>query len=165
MHLWREGGRWWSTGFGLISKSYKIIFECFPYTMSQPSFNAYRRDRMTSDRRFLQSKTDLLRSRPLWRRHSLKKNCLASEGMFEEGGIVKMSDLFGNHNLELGDRNRWEFWTDKVIHLLRAWFVTCRVGRRCRCFLFLHNSRGQVGKKGLWQESEGRSPRSRPMRA
>ena len=91
--------------------------------MSHPSFNAYRRDRMTSDRRFLQSKTDLLRSRPLWRRHSLKKNCVATEAMFEEGDIVKVSDLFGNHSLELGDRNRWEFWTDKVIHLLRAWLL------------------------------------------
>ena len=108
---------------------------------------------MTSDRRFLQSKTDLLRSRPLWRRHSLKKNCVATEAKLEKRDIVNVSDLFGNHSLELGDRNRWEFWTDKVIHLLRAWFVTCRVCRRSRCFLFLHNSRGQLGKKGLWQES------------
>ena len=75
---------------------------------------------MTSDRRFLQSKTDLLRSRPLWRRHSLKKNCVVTEAIFEE---VEVSDLFGNHSLELGDRSRWEFWTDKVIHLLRAWFL------------------------------------------
>ena len=91
--------------------------------MPHLSFNAYRRDRMTSDRRFLQSKTDLLRSRPLWRRHSLRKHCVASEAMFEEGGIVKVSDLFGNHNLELGDRSRWEFWRDKVIYLLRAWLL------------------------------------------
>ena len=163
MYQWGWSGfHWFRSYFEILPIS---VFECFPYTMSHPSFNAYRRDRMTSDRRFLQSKTDLLRSRPLWRRHSLKKTAWLLKLSLEKVIIVTVSDLFGNHSLELGDRNRWEFWTDKVIHLLRAWFVTCRVGRRCRCFLFLHNSRGQVRKKGLWQESEGRSPRSRPMRA